>query len=227
MQFDVFISYRRTDGGGDPSRDSVLARRIHDFLKARGVRPFMADVTLQGMGQAEYRRGIDEALDGVPILVVVATSLANIESNWVRYEWDSYHNDILTKGKQGVLLSYLDGVEPVSLPRPLRLYQAIQNSEGALEILFSYVSATLGFRHVEELTRSGESAVARLNMLTEVMAESRLLELEITAGNFGAIFTPEQRARMQNQMARLRIILNAGQGEQDARELPQSQQRRE
>ena len=38
------------------------------------------------------------------------------------------------------------------------------------------------------------------------MAESRLLELEITEGNFGAVFTKEQRQRMQNHIDKLRKL---------------------
>jgi len=45
-----------------------------------------------------------------------------------------------------------------------------------------------------------------MNRLNELMAESRLLELEITDSMFGSIFTDEQRERMRNQIEELRNI---------------------
>lgn len=207
MRFDVFVSCRKTDPDGRSTRDSLLARNVYDFLTARGVRAFLAEESLLTMGQAEYKKAIDEVLDHVPVLVVVATSPENLESRWVRYEWDSFFNDILGGVKRGTLLSYLDGVDVKALPRTLRQNQAIQHSEGALQILFSHISAALGLKQVEDMTRSGQMAVDRLDRLTEVMAESRLLELEITSGMFGTMFSADQRARMQRQIESLKSIL--------------------
>ena len=62
------------------------------------------------------------------------------------------------------------------------------------------------------LAQEGQSAVGRLNRITELMAETRLLELEITSGNFGPMFTAEQRARMEGQIQELRqLTANAAQ----------------
>ena len=74
--------------------------------------------------------------------------------------------------KRGTLLSYLDGIDVKTLPRTLRQNQAIQHSEGALQILFSHISAALGLRLVEDMTEEGHLAVDRFNRLTEIMAES-------------------------------------------------------
>jgi len=55
-----------------------------------------------------------------------------------------------------------------------------------------------------KIADEGESAVNQLNRINHVMAESRLLELEITSGAFGQMFTPEQRERMDKQINELR-----------------------
>jgi hypothetical protein len=55
-----------------------------------------------------------------------------------------------------------------------------------------------------KLAREGKVAVDRLNRLNLLMAESRLLELEITEANFGPIFSEEQRARMKQHIDELR-----------------------
>ena len=40
------------------------------------------------------------------------------------------------------------------------------------------------------------------------MAESRLLELEITSSHFGMVFSPDQRRRMEAHIAELRRLTN-------------------
>ncbi len=60
------------------------------------------------------------------------------------------------------------------------------------------------------LAKEGESAVSRLNRIIELMAESRLLELEITSGTFGPMFTEEQRHRMAAQIEELRRLTSDG-----------------
>jgi hypothetical protein len=68
--------------------------------------------------------------------------------------------------------------------------------------------AELGHLKIElgNLAVEGKDAVARLNRTTELMAESRLLELEITSQMFGAMFTEDQRNRMRGQMEELRLL---------------------
>lgn len=52
----------------------------------------------------------------------------------------------------------------------------------------------------------GKDAVSRLNRTTELMAESRLLELEITSQMFGSVFNTEQRSKMQRQIDELKSL---------------------
>jgi hypothetical protein len=57
-----------------------------------------------------------------------------------------------------------------------------------------------------KLAEQGQIAVGTLNRLTLLMAESRLLELEITEANFGRVFSAEQRARMKQHIDELRQL---------------------
>jgi hypothetical protein len=61
-----------------------------------------------------------------------------------------------------------------------------------------------------ELATEGRHAVRRLNRISEVMAESRLLELEITSQMFGTIFSAEQHETMTRQITELRLLTRAG-----------------
>ena len=68
--------------------------------------------------------------------------------------------------------------------------------------------AKLGPIEIElgKIAEEGKQAVNNLNRITHLMAESRLLELEITEGNFGSVFSTEQRERMKNQIEELREL---------------------
>jgi hypothetical protein len=57
-----------------------------------------------------------------------------------------------------------------------------------------------------KLAKEGQQAVSKLNRINYLMAESRLLELEITEGNFGAVFSNEQRERMKVQINELKKL---------------------
>jgi hypothetical protein len=57
-----------------------------------------------------------------------------------------------------------------------------------------------------KLAQEGHQAVDNLNRLNYLMAESRLLELEITEGNFGPVFSSEQRERMKNHIEELKKL---------------------
>jgi len=57
-----------------------------------------------------------------------------------------------------------------------------------------------------KLLEKGEKVVSDLGRLNQLMAETRLRELEITEGMFGAVFTDEQRTRMQKQIEELKKL---------------------
>jgi hypothetical protein len=82
----------------------------------------------------------------------------------------------------------------------LRLLERFTSSdEGRAEI--GPIKIELG-----KLVREGQDAVNNLNRLNVLMAESRLLELEITEGTFGPMFSDEQHARMKQQIDELRQL---------------------
>lgn len=58
-----------------------------------------------------------------------------------------------------------------------------------------------------DLAEKGRQAVSDLNRLNTLMAESRLLELEITDGKFGPIFTSEQQKKMKQHIEELKRLI--------------------
>jgi len=61
-------------------------------------------------------------------------------------------------------------------------------------------------RDLDELASKGRVAVESIGRLNKIMAESRLLELEITKGMFGGLLLEDQRRRMQKHIEELHKI---------------------
>jgi hypothetical protein len=61
-------------------------------------------------------------------------------------------------------------------------------------------------RELKSLVDQGQATVSRLNRISELMAESRLLELEITESNFGGVFSSDQQKRLKAHILELRKL---------------------
>jgi hypothetical protein len=61
-------------------------------------------------------------------------------------------------------------------------------------------------KEVQEFAEKGKQAADAMNELIRLMAESRLLELEITKTMFGGLLTKEQLDRMQKHISALSLM---------------------
>jgi hypothetical protein len=139
--YSVFISFKNLGRFGKPSRDSVLAREVFEALTARGFEVFFSPISLEKLGVSAYKAAIDKALDCSKVLVAVGTSAENLDSQWVRYEWDSFYNDILSGVKpDGRVFAYVEGCAPCTLPRALRQSQIFDRADAGLEKLTNFVA---------------------------------------------------------------------------------------
>ncbi len=116
-KYDIFISSK--------SEDYSLSEGVCDFLEAYGLKVFIASRELQKIGEAQYAKAIDEVLDNSAHMIVVASSLENIKSKWVEYEWSLFSNDLKSGYREGNLITILsDAVELKTLPGSLRHQQS-------------------------------------------------------------------------------------------------------
>ena len=139
-QYDVFLSCKNLSQDGTPTPDSLLAQELYEFLSGRGLSVFYSNRSLERLGISAYKRCIDDALDSAQILVAIATSAENLESQWVRYEWDSFINDILSGGKpEGRVFVFVHNVEVATMPRALRQSQTFQHGPGSIERLYNFI----------------------------------------------------------------------------------------
>lgn len=87
-----------------------------------------------------------------------------------------------------------------------------RNSLGLLLKRFagsSDLEASLGPLTIKlgKLAEEGKTAVGRFYEITEVMAESRLFELEVTQGIFGSLLSEEQQQQLQEHIRSLRSLM--------------------
>ena len=118
---DVFISFKNSDFSGNKTRDAEIARQLYEELTSRKIATFYSSATLLGLGQAVYKKSIDEALESTKVLVVVSTDIKFLESEWVKYEWESFHQDILSGMKKNAqIVPYFASFTREQTPRSLR-----------------------------------------------------------------------------------------------------------
>jgi hypothetical protein len=121
------------------SEDYPHAGEVFRYLSDAGIRCFFSDPSLDSIGQAEYKRVIDRALEQCRHLVVVASTGVNAEKEWVRYEWDTYVIERLDKRKNGNLITLAcAGLAPAALPLTLRQNQILKWPKETVRLL-SYV----------------------------------------------------------------------------------------
>jgi TIR domain len=116
---DVFLSFA--------SEASTLAHEIYSFLRKSGQNVFFSEETLH---QSNFGDAIDNALKEAGSLVVVGTEIDHFNKPWVRYEWRSFHNDILNLRKAEetpvvTVTTRFDKHVKDALPRPLLNYTVI------------------------------------------------------------------------------------------------------
>jgi hypothetical protein len=142
MSFNIFISHKYTDENGKLTPDASLALEVYHYLVEHNLKDvFLSSVSLQKLGVSSYKKTIDNALDQASIMVVVGTSRANLESEWVRYEWDSFLSEMLSDVKpNGRIFIYISGMKVTELPRPLRQHQAFVHCSGSMEQMFEFIA---------------------------------------------------------------------------------------
>ena len=141
MAYDVFISFKNNDDNGKPTKESLTAKKLYDFLTAKGLRVFFSNVELEFLGTAQYMDAITEALDSSIFLIAVGSSHDNLNSKWVKSEWSSFLNDIYSNIKPNAAVFVLcDGMNMHELPRALRQQQAFDaRDSSSFDKLYNFI----------------------------------------------------------------------------------------
>ncbi len=116
--FDVFVSFG--------VEDRQLARMVYEQLSQEGQhRVFFSAAT---SNHGPFAPQIDRALETAWALVAVSSRLDHLNKRWVQYEWQSFHNDILSGDKplQTPFVAFVVGIDPYKLPWPFRERRVVQ-----------------------------------------------------------------------------------------------------
>lgn len=114
----AFISFKSEAAG--------LAQLLYEHLSHHGLKAFCSSTTLPHIGETDYCRAIDCALETASVLIVVATRPEHFSSDWLEYEWRSFLNEVISKRKPGgQLISLTGGLKPEELPYALRQREMI------------------------------------------------------------------------------------------------------
>ena len=192
---EVFISFKNTDFSGNLTRDRQVAQELYEELNARGIHTFFSDATLLTLGQSIYKRAIDEALESTKILVVVATSREFLESEWVKYEWESFHQDILSGMKRGAqIVPYLGSLTREQTPRSLRDFQTFHIGANPVSAVVDFVQKAL------ENSKQQESAVSQFSNEEKQHAKSELASKRVRNSLYSSETNREyDRLRVQSK----------------------------
>jgi len=130
QDWQVFISCKVSDENDEKTRDWYIAKELYELLQENHIRVFMSSFSIEELGESAYKEVIEEALDKARIMVVVGTTKGNLNSKWVKYEWDSFHNEIISGRKlNGQILTMTDELANSDLPYALRYNQSYKTSE--------------------------------------------------------------------------------------------------
>ena len=131
MTYDVFISYKQSNETGELTEDYEMARQLFEALVSRGYHVFFSAESLEQIGSSRYKADIDEALDSSKSMIVVLSQADYANTQWVKYEWDSFYNDFLSgMRKEANLFTLTEDFDITTLPRTLRNLQHFYLSEG-------------------------------------------------------------------------------------------------
>ena len=138
----VFISFKNTYHD-EKTRDSQMADQVFKKLISMNYNVFMMNDTLFKKGASNYKRIIDESLEQASCLIVIGSRREFVESEWVRYEWDTYLTEVLAgrKHDDNIFTLRVDGMGISDLPISLRKYQSFGLDE--LDTLYMWVHNAL------------------------------------------------------------------------------------
>jgi alpha-tubulin suppressor-like RCC1 family protein len=147
--YDVFISYKETDGEGQRTLDSVIAQDIYRELTREGYRVFFSRISLENRLGTEYEPYIFAALNSARVMIVVGTDYEHFDAVWVKNEWSRYLK-LIAKGEKKTLIPVFRDMDAYDMPEAFNNITALDMGKlGALQDLVHGVEKILGKKQAE------------------------------------------------------------------------------
>ena len=142
--YDVFISYKETDGNGERTLDSVIAQDIYKELTGEGYRVFFSRISLEDKLGTEYEPYIFAALNSAKVMIVVGTDYENFDSVWVKNEWSRFLK-LIARGEKKTLIPVFRNMDAYDMPREFaKLAAQDMGKVGAMQDLVRGVGKLVG-----------------------------------------------------------------------------------
>jgi hypothetical protein len=164
-RYEAFIAFDDVKPPDSPTPIRPLAIDIEKMLAGRGIKIMSAQLSRKKPDQ----KAIDIALAYASVLVVVANSPTQLESEWVKYAWTCFIDGESSGFKpKGMVFLYIDGFDPDELPAPLRQCQTFIHGQKSLSSLFNAVAKALGPNEENFLDVARELYEAMSNISEEI-----------------------------------------------------------
>lgn len=151
MAYKVFISFKNSDNGVDTYDKEVASQLYNEFIN-EGIETFFSNVSLLEFGEAAYKDSIEDALGQCTVLVVLGSKPEYLTSKWIKYEWNSFQQDILADIKDGAIVTFLKDIPLDKVPRAIRHYQSFKMDPSVIKTLINFVKIQLDKRKKSEKT---------------------------------------------------------------------------
>lgn len=170
MGYQVFLSFKNTENN-EFTADKKISEELYKYLTEKGVNTFYSNMTLLDFGEAAYKEVIDDALDEVCLMVVIASKQEYLASKWCKYEWHTYQQNILSNIVDGSIITYLGDMQLSEVPTAIRHYQSFNINSTPISTIGDFVinvinkkKATLDNKNTNSLVKNIESTTTKDNL---------------------------------------------------------------
>ena len=123
------------------SEDFKYADQVYIFLTVRGYSVFFSQQTLPFVGNSDYRKEIDRALDKAKHMIVVTSKKEYVEASWVEAEWGFFINEKRSGRKPGNIITLIAGSMQIGdLPGSLRYYEVRPLDPESFDTILNYLN---------------------------------------------------------------------------------------
>lgn len=174
-KYDIFISFKQTD---DRLRcetiDCSKAENLYYKLQEMGYRVFFSKVTLANRGGDDFEPIIYMALESSKLMIVLGSSRENLESPWVRNEWNRFMDMMRLNPTKKIIPALVQEMRPDLLPNILQGIQGYNvDTQVGMDRLLSRVVQLCPIQKSAEAQKSEKFTASEKSLLKRAKMEAK------------------------------------------------------
>ena len=173
--YDIFLCYKETPiGGSGFTPEFYWANELYVKLRSEGYKVFFAKESLPA-AKGDYEAHIFPALKSAKLMLILTSSVENVETVWVKNEWSRFIRFARENPSEGKRFKVIgSGFKPELLPRELKKEQMLNHdSIGWGEQLYEVIKDTFRDKEKEEAERRKHEADEQAANLSRMFEEER------------------------------------------------------